>query len=788
MHKYKDSTLSIKDRVSDLLSLMTSDEKIAQLQAQWLFLSEDGEHKEREMDFNEIDEKRKPLKDRLKHGLGQITRPLGTHPVDPVSGVKALNALQKFLVEDTRLGIPAIPHEECLVGLMAKGATLFPSSLNYGHTWNPELIEQVGQAIGSEMRQIGAKQGLSPVLDVSRDVRWGRTEETLGEDPYLVGLLATKFVQGLQGKERDVLATLKHYVGHSFGEGARNHAPVHIGDKELNDTFMLPFEMAVKLANAGSVMPAYHDMDNEPCQASYHLLTEVLRNQWGFDGLVVTDYGAVEILMTHHGIASNRAEAAAISFNAGLDMELPDDACSKYVYEAIQQRLMTEQKLDEIVARILKVKFELGLFENPYTSVENIEFQQDKTKTVAYQVALQSSVLLENDGTLPLDATKKIAVIGPTADDQLALLGGYSFPVHLIAADIEDDSKVAKTLLEAFKERCPEVSYHKGCDILTERHFNVPVFPGDVDKAMNQQLTSPVSMDKSAISDAALTAKNSDFAVVCVGDLAGLFQSGTVGEGSDVDTLDLPGVQQELVEAVISTGTPTIILMTGGRPYNLNGWEDKASAVLCGWAPGQEGADALADIIFGKASPSGRLTLSIPKNVGAVPYYYNHKLKSGGTPIAYHFGSKYNFGYGLTYTDFEYSNLVLQESQVDIDGCIQLSVDIKNTGSVQGCEIVQLYVRDKVASLVRPIRELKGFERVNLEPGQTATVHFTLPTDMLNFTDHKIQRIIEPGDFELMVGKSCTEILLSTNVTVNGETRVLPKDWRMICHTEIAYR
>ncbi|MFV0574215.1 MAG: glycoside hydrolase family 3 N-terminal domain-containing protein [Vibrio sp.] len=767
---------------------MTSDEKIAQLQAQWLFLSEDGEHKEREMDFNEIDEKRKPLKDRLKHGLGQITRPLGTHPVDPVSGVKALNALQKFLVEDTRLGIPAIPHEECLVGLMAKGATLFPSSLNYGHTWNPELIEQVGQAIGSEMRQIGAKQGLSPVLDVSRDVRWGRTEETLGEDPYLVGLLATKFVQGLQGKERDVLATLKHYVGHSFGEGARNHAPVHIGDKELNDTFMLPFEMAVKLANAGSVMPAYHDMDNEPCQASYHLLTEVLRNQWGFDGLVVTDYGAVEILMTHHGIASNRAEAAAISFNAGLDMELPDDACSKYVYEAIQQRLMTEQKLDEIVARILKVKFELGLFENPYTSVENIEFQQDKTKTVAYQVALQSSVLLENDGTLPLDATKKIAVIGPTADDQLALLGGYSFPVHLIAADIEDDSKVAKTLLEAFKERCPEVSYHKGCDILTERHFNVPVFPGDVDKAMNQQLTSPVSMDKSAISDAALTAKNSDFAVVCVGDLAGLFQSGTVGEGSDVDTLDLPGVQQELVEAVISTGTPTIILMTGGRPYNLNGWEDKASAVLCGWAPGQEGADALADIIFGKASPSGRLTLSIPKNVGAVPYYYNHKLKSGGTPIAYHFGSKYNFGYGLTYTDFEYSNLVLQESQVDIDGCIQLSVDIKNTGSVQGCEIVQLYVRDKVASLVRPIRELKGFERVNLEPGQTATVHFTLPTDMLNFTDHKIQRIIEPGDFELMVGKSCTEILLSTNVTVNGETRVLPKDWRMICHTEIAYR
>ncbi|NVK75841.1 MAG: glycoside hydrolase family 3 C-terminal domain-containing protein [Oceanospirillaceae bacterium] len=783
MEVYKDSNFTVQQRVDDLLARMTLEEKIAQLGAQWLILASNGEHQDRDFEMGSQDE-RKSIQERLKHGLGQITRPLGTQVISPNEGVKALNQLQKYLVEETRLGIPAMSHEECLVGLMAKNATLFPSSLNYGHTWNPELIHQVGQAIGEQTRLVGAHHGLAPVLDVSRDVRWGRTEETLGEDPYHVGVLATEFVKGLQGEKRDLLATLKHYVGHSFSEGARNHAPVHLGFKELNDTFMLPFEMAVKLGNAGSVMPAYHDIDNEACHASYHLLTEVLREQWGFDGLIVADYGGVELLASHHGVAADKAHAAALAFNAGLDIELPDDACSSQLTLALERGLIDEQKIDDIVARILSVKFSMGLFENPYCDESPIELQNDKATELAYQVALQSVVMLENRAGLPLKNEQKIAVVGPTADDQLALLGGYSFPIHLILSSDDDDSKVCPTILEALQTTFSQVSYSKGCDILTERHSNAPVFPGDVDLAMNQTMTSPVSRDTSQIAQAITTIEQADVAVVCVGDLAGLFQTGTVGEGSDTDSLDLPGVQQQLIDDAIETGKPVIILVTGGRPYNLNGAEEKAAAVLFAWAPGQEGARAIADIIAGNASPSGRLTVSIPKNAGAVPYFYNHKLKSGGTPIAYHFGSKYNFGYGLTYTDFAYNNMQVDRSQYPIeDGVIRVSVDIENIGSRSGCEVVQLYVRDKLCSLVRPIRELKGFQRVDLSAGGSATVVFELPVDMLNFTNSAHQRMVEAGEFDIMIGKSATHILFTKTIDVVGDNRVLSQDWNMLCHS-----
>ncbi|MGL6258967.1 glycoside hydrolase family 3 N-terminal domain-containing protein [Vibrio sp. WXL210] len=782
---YKDATATVADRVADLLSRMTLEEKVAQLHAQWLILDEQGNHTERELELSGGQPERADIKTRLEQGLGQITRPLGTHPVEAKQGVAALNALQRFLVEETRLGIPALSHEECLVGLMVKGATLFPSALNYGHTWDPELIEQAGAAIGSELRQVGGHIGLAPVLDVSRDVRWGRTEETLGEDPYHVGLLSTHYVKGLQGKNRDVLATLKHYVGHSFSEGARNHAPVNVGYKTLNDTFMLPFEMAVKLGKAGSVMPAYHDIDNSPCHSSHHLLTQVLREEWGFDGLVVADYGGVDLLCAHHGVASDKAEAAALSFNAGLDCELPDDQCSRYLKGALVKGLIEHNKIDQIVARVLEVKFRLGLFEQPYVNVDNIEFQQQHTKGIAYQVALQSIVMLENKGILPLKKEKKVAVIGPTADDQLALLGGYSFPIHLILGDMADDSKVVKTLLEAFCERFDDVIYSRGCDILTERHANTPVFPGDVDLAMAQKASSPVSDEQTMIPAAVEQARNASVAIVCVGDLAGLFQTGTVGEGSDADELSLPGVQQQLLEAIVATRTPTIVLVTGGRPYNLQGLEHKAAAVLYGWAPGQEGADALADIIIGRQSPSGRLTLSIPKNAGAVPYYYNHKLKSSGTPIAYHFGSKYNFGYGLTYTEFAYSDLDLKSNRIDCNGLVELSAIITNIGQRAGCETVQLYIHDKLATQVRPVKELKGFCRVELEPEQSKQVIFKLPVDMLNFTNDSQQRIVEPGEFELMLGKSSSDIQLTTQFTVTGQTRVLPRDWQMVCQASI---
>ncbi|MGO1297502.1 MAG: glycoside hydrolase family 3 N-terminal domain-containing protein [Vibrio sp.] len=778
---YKNPELSTAERVSDLLSHMTVEEKLAQMGAQWLILDPEGEHQERELELSSETVERS-VKEKLQYGLGQISRPLGTHIVDAVNGVKALNQLQKYLVEETRLGIPALAHEECLVGLMVKGGTLYPSSLNYGHTWNPALIESAAQDIGRQARMIGAKQGLAPVLDVSRDVRWGRTEETLGEDPYLVGVMASHYVKGLQGEKRDLLATLKHFVGHSSSEGARNHAPVNLGFKELNDTFLLPFEMAVKLANAGSVMPAYHDIDGEPCHASHFLLTEILRDKWGFDGLVVADYGGIDLLSSHHSVAKDSASAAALAFNAGLDVELPDDACSRTLKEALQSELISMEKIDEIVARVLSKKFEMGLFEHPYTDIPQAPLHNQQSQEMAYQVARESIVLLKNkEQTLPLNPQQKVALIGATADDQLALLCGYSFPVHLIFCQEDSSDKVSKTLLEAFQERFASVMYAKGCDILTERHANAPVFPGDVDMAVGQAAESPISQDLSQIEAAVATAAENDVAVVCVGDLAGLFQTGTVGEGSDCDSLALPGVQQQLLDAVLDTGKPVVVLVTGGRPYNLGRAEDEAAAIVLGWAPGQAGADAIADTFTGKNNPSGKLTLSIPKSVGAVPYFYNHKLKSAGTPIAYHFGSSFNFGHGLSYTEFTYSDFKVANDEFAIEDTIELSLTLTNTGSVDGAEVVQLYTRDVVSSVVRPVKELKGFMKVFLDAGESKTVIFQLPVDMLNLTNHHHQRVVEGGEFELMIGSSSTNIHFRQSIHVLGNVHVLPEAWRMLC-------
>ncbi|MBA7847541.1 glycoside hydrolase family 3 C-terminal domain-containing protein [Klebsiella sp. RHBSTW-00484] len=785
---YKDAHRPIAERVADLLSRMTTEEKFAQMHAYWLVLAENGDHRERSDmsdEFAGVSEQTS-LAERLKLGVGQITRPLGTHIVDAQSGVRAANRLQKMLIEETRLGIPALFHEECLVGLLCKDATLFPSSLNYGSTWDPELVERAAREIGAEARSTGCKQGLAPVLDVSRDVRWGRTEETFGEDPWLVGVMACAYVNGLQSEKRDLLATLKHYVGHSFSEGARNHAPVHLGFCELNDTFLLPFEMAVKLANAGSVMPAYHDIDNQPGHSDSFLLTTVLREQWGFDGIIVADYGGVSLLHQHHGISHDAAESAALAFNAGLDVELPKDDCARHLREALDRGLMTMAKIDEIVARTLTEKFRLGLFEQPYTDVTGIVLQSASARQAARDVATRSLTLLENRGAIPLSDKPKVAVVGPTADDPLALLSGYSFPVHLIISDMVDEVSQVTTPLAALRQYLGEeqVSYAKGCHIIEQRMAGAPVFPGDSGGKPMQQ--SPVSLDVSLIPDAVSAARESDVVVACVGDLAGLFQSGTVGEGSDTDSLNLPGVQQQLLEALVGTGKPVIVVMTGGRPYNLQGLEDSIAGLLMAWAPGQEGGWAIADVLTGRAEPQGRLVVSVPKSAGAMPYYYNHKLKSGGTPFAFHFGSRYPFGYGQSWTTFDYAEPHLLAQEVNVEGEIAVQVAVRNSGERRGSEVVQLYVRDKVASMVRPLQELKAFQRVTLDPGETATLSFYLPVDMLNFTRRDGQRIVEPGEFELQIGASSADIRGTATVTVKGEVRELPRDWRMMSRCEVS--
>lgn len=787
---YKDPARPIAERVSDLLSRMTPEEKFAQLHAYWLVLSEDGRHSARPGEAFTGGSDDAAVQRRLALGVGQITRPLGTHSVDAATGLRALNRLQRFLRHDTRLGIPALSHEECLVGLMTRDGTLYPSALALSATWNPALMQEVARHIGEECRQVGAHQGLAPVLDVSRDLRWGRTEETFGEDPYLVGVMATRYVRGLQGPDRSLLATLKHFAGHSFSEGGRNHAPVHVGWRELNDVFLLPFEMAVKQANAGSVMPAYHDIDGEPVHASRHLLTDVLRGQWGFDGLVVADYGGVGLLYQHHGVAADAAEAAAQAFNAGLDVELPGDDCARHLPAALERGLVSMATIDTLVARGLTEKFRLGLFEKSFEDGPAPVLRAPQAVATALQAAQQAIVLLHNRaGPLPLrpDSARRIAVIGPTAADPMAQLSGYSYPAHVVLNEQTEDTSHIVTPLQGLQKLygADRIVYAQGCPIIEVRRRGTPVFPGDV-RDGTVPPASLVSLRTDGIPAAAEAARACDVAIVFVGDLAGLFQTGTVGEGCDTDTLDLPGVQQQLLAAVVATGTPTVVVLHSGRPYSLGGLEDRVAAHVMAHAGGQQGGTAIAEVLAGIVGPSGRLTVSVPLNAGALPYSYNHKLKSGGTPIALHFGSRYPFGHGLAYTRFEYRNLHLASAQVPIDGGeVRLSVDITNAGDAPGVEVPQLYVRDRLASVVRPVLELKAFQRLELAAGQTVRLSWQVPVDMLSFTGMAGERIVEPGMFDLAVGASSGDIRLRAEVQVVGPARRLPRDWRMESRSEV---
>jgi beta-glucosidase-like glycosyl hydrolase len=787
---YNDPARPVAERVRDLLSRMTPEEKFAQLHAFWLVLSEDGRHRARPGEAFIGGGDDAALQRRLAHGVGQITRPLGTHGVDAASGLRALNRLQRFLRRETRLGIPALSHEECLVGLMTRDGTLYPSALALSATWNPALVQEVARHIGDECRQVGAHQGLAPVLDVSRDVRWGRTEETFGEDPYLVGVLATRYVRGLQGPDRSLLATLKHYAGHSFSEGGRNHAPVHVGWRELNDLFLLPFEMAVRQANAGSVMPAYHDIDGEPVHASRHLLTEVLREQWGFDGLVVADYVGVSLLYQHHGVAADAAEAAAQAFNAGLDVELPGDDCAQHLPAALERGLISMATIDTIVARVLAQKFRLGLFEQSFDDGPAPVLRSPGAVATALEAARQSIVLLDNRaGLLPLrpGSGRRIAVIGPTAADPMAQLSGYSYPAHVVLHDQTEDAGHVVTPLQGLQKvyGAEHIVYARGCPIIEVRRPGTPVFPGDVRDPADRPV-SPVSQRTDEIPAAVEAARACDVAIVCLGDLAGLFQTGTIGEGSDTDTLDLPGVQQQLLEAVVATGKPTLVVLHSGRPYRLGGLEDRVAAHVMAWAGGQQGGTALAEVLAGIVAPSGRLTVSVPESAGAMPYSYNHKLKSGGTPIALHFGSRYPFGHGLGYTRFEYRNLSLDSAQVPIEGGeVRLSVEIANVGDAPGVEVPQLYVRDRLASVVRPVLELKAFRRLDLAAGVAVRLSWRVPVDMLGFTGMAGQRIVEPGMFDLAIGASSGDIRLRAEVEVTGRTRPLPRDWRMESDSEV---
>jgi beta-glucosidase len=750
---YRDSRRGVEERVQDLVGRMTALEKIAQLTSVWLHI--DPESGAVAPNQNLLQARFDPA-EAMRHGIGQITRPFGSRPVDPAAGAKAVNALQRRLIEETRLGIPAICHEECLSGFMAQGATSFPSPLNYAATWDPVLIERVGTAIGRQMRAVGAHQGLAPVADVARDARWGRIEETLGEDPYLVGRMVTHYVRGLQGPDirHGVVATLKHFAGYSFSEGGRNFAPAHVGRREFTDVFLLPFEMAVREGGALSVMNAYQDFDGEPPAASHWLLTEVLRQEWGFDGLVVADYGSVTFLYQLHRVAAGRTEAAALALKAGLDVELPNPIdFPEGLKDALAQGLIDMADLDRAVSRVLRIKFRLGLFESPYVDPSAVELNRPEDQALAAEVARKSMTLLSNNGLLPLSASiTRLAVLGPNAHDRLALFGNYSFENHVVSThypDAADRVVTAPTVLEVLRRRLPgaDIRYAAGCRIMD---------PGTDDVAA-----------------AAALAREADAALVVVGDRAGHFRQGTVGEGTDATDLSLPGGQAALLEAVLDTGTPTVVVLLNGRPFALTEAAERAAAVLEAWFPGQAGAEAIADVLFGDLNPGGKTTLSFSRGVGLQPAFYNHKFLSGGIPRLPEFKPVFPFGHGLSYTRFAYTDLALSAAQVPVEGEITATCVVKNIGERAGDEVVQLYVQDLCASVTRPVKELKGFVRLRLEPGQDARVRFTLPADLFAFTGPSFEKIVEPGDMRIMIGASSEDIRLQGEFALVGSVRLV---------------
>ncbi|MBQ1024689.1 beta-glucosidase [Micromonospora sp. C95] len=713
-------------RVRELLGRMTIEEKVAQLVGFWE--KAEGEAvAPLQGEFGDIGR----LEDFSRHGLGHLTRAYGTRPVDVVSRASWLWKFQSDLVTGTRLGIPAIVHEECLTGLSAWKAATFPTPLAWGAAFDPDLVTEMAAAIGTSMRALGIHQGLSPVLDVIRDPRWGRVDECIAEDPYLVGTLGTSYVRGLQSQ--GVHATLKHFVGYSASRAGRNFAPVHAGPRELADVLLVPFEMAILDGDARSVMHSYAEIDGVPVAADPTMLTGVLRDRWGFDGTVVADYFGVAFLNLLHQVAGDHADAAVQALTAGVDIELPTGDAYLTLADSVRAGRIDESVIDRAVLRVLRQKLDLGLLDATFTDepVQAVDLDSPEHRAIARRLAEKSIVLVANQEALPLPAGRRIAVIGPNADRQGALFGCYSFLNHVLVQhpDVETGIEVP-TVLDALRAEF-------GAEFVTSAHGC----------AVDDD-------DRSGFDAAVAAATAADVAVLVVGDHAGLFGRGTVGEGCDRDDLELPGVQRDLVEAVLATGRPVVLVLLTGRPYAIDWALSRCAAVVQTFFPGEEGAGAIAGVLSGRVNPSGRLPVSLPRSAGAQPYSYLHPTLGDGnevtnlpaTPAA-------PFGHGLSYTTFEYADLTVP-AMVPTDGALTASVRVTNTGAVAGDEVVQLYGRDLVASVTRPVAQLLGYQRVHLAPGQSVTVTMTVPTTRLAFSDRTFTRVVEPGAVDLWVGTS----------------------------------
>ncbi|MGX1163093.1 beta-xylosidase [Arthrobacter sp. SLBN-100] len=774
---WRNAAATPEERAGSLIAAMTLREKTAQLYGVWVGASsEGGEVAPHQNEMNPpVD-----LDEILPNGLGQLTRPFGTAPVDPALGALSLQKTQQRIAAANRFGIPALVHEECLAGFATWQATAYPVPLAWGATFDAGLIRTMGAAIGADMRSLGVHQGLAPVLDVVRDARWGRVEETIGEDPYLIGTLASAYIQGLESS--GIVATLKHFVGYSASKAGRNLAPVSVGARELADVLLPPFEMAVRESGVRSVMHAYTDLDGVPTAADASLLTDLLRDTWGFSGTVVADYFGVAFLKNLHGVAGSFGEAAAAALAAGVDVELPTvHAFGEHLITEVEAGRVPVSLIDRALHRVLVQKIELGLLDEDWSAVPpalqnadpedaaglegSITLDTGANRELAARIAEQSIVLASNNGILPLRNPGRIAVVGPNADNTQAFLGCYSFPAHVggqhpdVPVGIE-----LPTVAQALRAEFPEsaITVTAGCTI---------------DSASTE-----------GFDDAVAAASDADVVIAVLGDRAGLFGRGTSGEGCDVESLVLPGVQQQLLDRLIETGVPVVLVLLTGRPYAVGSAVENAAAIVQAFFPGEEGGPAVAKILSGSVNPSGRLPVSIPARPGAQPStYLAPPLAQASSVSNIDPAAAFPFGHGLSYTTFEWGGLALEgPSTVAVDGAAKASITVTNTGDRAGVELVQLYLHDPVASVVRPVQKLVGYARVPLEPKASARVSFTVPADVTSFTGRDGKRIVEAGNLELRFGASSGDIRLSASITLTGETRTVDHTRSLHCAVTVA--
>jgi beta-glucosidase-like glycosyl hydrolase len=764
---WRNSSLPVSDRVSDLLNRMTLEEKVGQLGAYWVKPLRPGEAV-LAVPEGATDPLPPPLPEAAAVGLGQLTRVYGTEPVSPAAGLERLRLLQNIIMEANRFAIPALVHEECLTGLLSWTATVFPTPLAWGAAFDPELVEEMATAIGGSLRSIGAQVGLAPVLDVTRDYRWGRTEETIGDDPYLVATIGAAYVRGLEGS--GTVATLKHFAGHSASAAGRNMAPVTCGPREFADVILEPFLAGVRLGGARSVMVSQNDVDGVPSSADRRLLTEVLREEMGFNGVVQADYFGIWHLKHIHGVADSRGEAAALALRAGVDMELPTIHCyGPPLVETVRQGHVAEELVDRAASRVLALKCQLGMLDETFKdelaalpALEPGDLDPPEHRALARRLAEESVVLLANDGTLPIHEGA-VALVGPLADEPLAMLGCYAFPNH--------------NSLDFLEEMSGRAGMEQGVRIPALGDALAAELP---DAKVQVTSAGDLAMTQDTdIAAAVAAARAADVCVLTLGDRAGLFGNGgrTSGEGCDAETVALPGRQAELAEAVLDTGTPTVVLLISGRPYALGGLAERAAAVVQAFFPGEEGAGAIAGILSGRVEPSGRLPVSMPRHAGSQLGTYLHAATGGPSMVSSADPTPlYPFGHGLTWTTFGYADLATDSDVIATDGTVRISVSVRNDGERAGTEVVQLYLSDPVASVVRPVRWLAGWARVRLEAGRAARVTFTVHADRVSFTGMDLKRIVEPGLIHAEIGSSSADLPLRGSFTLDGPERVAGSD------------